>query len=239
MQQGGNLHLMDVPRVPAGPHRRLNPLTGEWTLVSPQRVQRPWQGQVERVPAEDVPAYDPNCYLCPGNARAGGARNPDYQAIHVFTNDFAALLPEAEGNRREEIGNRDQGPDARPTPYSRARLCVSLPSAPLFQAVPVPGTCRVMCFSPRHDLSLPEMPADQIRLVIDAWAAQTAELGRSYRWVQAFENKGTIMGCSNRHPHGQIWALDALPNEPALEDRQQRAYLGEHGRPLLLDYAER
>ena len=193
-------------------HRRYNPLTGEWVLVSPHRTQRPWQGQVERLPAETRPAYDPSCYLCPGNGRAGGAVNPAYDSTFVFTNDFAALTPDAPA-----------GP----------------PDDPLLRAAPARGACRVICFSPRHDLTLPEMPVEQISAVIDVWAAQTAELGQKYRWVQVFENKGAIMGCSNPHPHGQVWALDALPNEPFKEDGQQQAYFAEHGRPLLLDYVAR
>jgi UDPglucose--hexose-1-phosphate uridylyltransferase len=194
------------------PHRRHNPLTGEWVLVSPHRTQRPWQGQVERPTQEGRPAYDPTCYLCPDNERAGGVRNPSYKHTFVFTNDFPALLP-------------DNPPGATA-------------AHPLFRAVPEVGTCRVLCFSPRHDLTLPEMAVQEVRRVVDAWAEQTAELGERYRWVQVFENKGTIMGCSNPHPHGQIWAQDSLPNEPAKEDREQHAYLAGHGRPLLLDYAE-
>jgi UDPglucose--hexose-1-phosphate uridylyltransferase len=195
------------------PHRRLNPLTGEYVLVSPQRVSRPWQGQVERPAAETRPAYDPTCYLCPGNARAGGARNPAYETTFVFTNDFAALEDHPPG---------DEAADE---------------AASLLRAEPVRGTCRVICFSPRHDLTLPEMAVGEIRRVVDLWAAQTTELGATYRWVQVFENKGAAMGSSNPHPHGQIWALDALPNEARKEDERQRAYLAAHGRPLLLDYA--
>ncbi len=191
------------------PHRRLNPLTGEWIQVSPHRTKRPWQGQVEKTPPETRPSYDPTCYLCPGNERAGGLRNPDYPGTFVFTNDFAALMPAA--------------PDAPP-------------GNPLLQAQTSRGTCRVMCFSPRHDLTLPEMELPDIRGVVDTWAAQTAELGQTYRWVQVFENKGAIMGCSNPHPHGQIWALDVLPNEPFKEDVNQRNYWEQHGRALLLDY---
>jgi len=193
------------------PHRRYNPLTGEWVQVSPQRTQRPWLGQVERGPGETRPAFDPGCYLCPGNARAGGVRNPDYASTFVFTNDFAALLPE--------------------TP-----LGVQSPH-PLLRLQSVPGTCRVICFSPRHDLTLAEMPIPQIRGVVDAWAEQVTDLGKSYRWVQVFENKGEVMGSSNPHPHGQVWALDALPNEPAKEEERQRAYYGQYGHPLLMDYA--
>lgn len=193
------------------PHRRLNPLTGEWIQVSPHRTKRPWQGQVEKTPPETRPSYDSTCYLCPGNERAGGLRNPDYPGTFVFTNDFAALMPAA--------------PDAPP-------------GNPLLQAQTSRGTCRVMCFSPRHDLTLPEMELPDIRGVVDTWTAQTAELGQTYRWVQVFENKGAIMGCSNPHPHGQIWALDVLPNEPFKEDVNQRNYWEQHGRPLLLDYEQ-
>ena len=194
------------------PHRRYNPLTGEWVQVSPHRTQRPWQGQVEKTPGQDRPAYDPGCYLCPGNTRAGGDRNPPYSSTFVFTNDFAALLPD--------------------TP------AVAYGPHPLLRSQSSPGTCRVICFSPRHDLTLAEMPAGEIRLVVDAWAGEVSELGQRYRWVQVFENKGEIMGCSNPHPHGQVWALDDLPNEPAKEELHQREYYAEKGRPLLVDYAD-
>lgn len=193
------------------PHRRLNPLTGEWVQVSPHRMKRPWLGQVEKTPPETLPAYDPACYLCPGNARAGGRQNPTYDSTFVFDNDFAALLP-----------------NTPPAPVSH----------PLLRAQANSGVCRVVCFSPRHDLTLPEMPLSAIRQVVNVWAAQTAELGAQYRWVQVFENKGAIMGCSNPHPHGQIWALDTLPNEPGKEDLQQRAYWQARQRPLLLDYVQ-
>ena len=193
------------------PHRRYNPLMDEWLLVSPHRTKRPWKGQVEKPPLEARPRYDPTCYLCPGNKRASGERNPNYESTFVFTNDFAALLPD--------------------TPRA------STVSHPLLHTESERGTCRVICFSPRHDLTLPEMPVEEIRGVVDVWAAQTAELGRRYRWVQVFENKGEIMGCSNPHPHGQVWGSSALPNGPAKEERQQRAYFEEHGLPLLVDYA--
>jgi len=199
------------------PHRRYNPLTGDWILVSPHRTKRPWKGQVEKPPPEVRPQYDPTCYLCPGNVRAGGERNPQYESTYVFTNDFAALLPDT--------------PDTSVSPD------------PLLRAEGQQGTCRVICFSPRHDLTLPEMAVEDIRCVVDVWAEQTAELGRRYAWVQIFENKGAVMGCSNPHPHGQIWAGSALPNEPAKEERQQRAYFEErdgctHPRePLLVAYA--
>jgi UDPglucose--hexose-1-phosphate uridylyltransferase len=191
------------------PHRRYNPLIGEWVLVSPHRTRRPWQGQVEKRLPEQRPIYDPTCYLCPGNERAGGVRNPPYETTFVFTNDFAALLPD--------------------TPAVE-------PAHPLLRAQSVRGTSRVICFSPRHDLTLPEMNTADIRRVVDVWAEQTAELGHTYRWVQLFENKGAMMGASNPHPHGQVWALDRLPNEPAKEARQQREYFAADGRPLLLDY---
>lgn len=193
------------------PHRRYNPLTGEWVLVSPHRTRRPWQGQVEKPPPETRPPYEPACYLCPGNRRAGGAQNPRYESTFVFTNDFAALLPD--------------------TPAA------SLAPHPLLRAESEQGTCQVICFSPRHDLTLPEMTVEEIRIVVDVWAEQTTELGQRYDWVQVFENKGEIMGCSNPHPHGQIWAGSALPNEPAKEERQQRAYFEEYRSPLLVDYA--
>ena len=193
------------------PHQRYNALTGEWVLVSPHRAKRPWQGQVEKTPPENKPPYDPKCYLCPGNERVGGATNPNYEHTFVFTNDFAALLP-----------------DTPPAPASPSDL---------FRPQNVSGTCRVICFSPRHDLTLPEFPLLDIRRVIDLWSDQVQELETTYKWVQVFENKGAMMGSSNPHPHGQIWALDALPNEPRKEDEQQRMYFANHNAPLLLDYA--
>jgi UDPglucose--hexose-1-phosphate uridylyltransferase len=196
--------------LPQLPHRRYNPLTGEWILVSPQRALRPWLGQVERIAEARRPTYDPNCYLCPGNLRANGARNPNYRHTFVFVNDFSALLPDTP---RTEISD-----------------------SPLLRAVTLPGECRVICFSPRHDLSLAEMEVEDIRRVVDVWIEQTNELGKRYAWVQVFENKGEVMGCSNPHPHGQIWALDALPNEAAKEHRQQTLYYQENKRILLLDY---
>jgi UDPglucose--hexose-1-phosphate uridylyltransferase len=194
------------------PHRRLNPLTGEWVLVSPHRMRRPWQGRVERISSSQMPEYDPNCYLCPGNMRAGGERNPAYASTFVFTNDFPALLP-------DECADDATG-------------------GGLLLRQPVSGTCRVLCFSPRHDLTLPEMSVTEICEVVDLWCRQTTELGLSYRWVQVFENKGAVMGCSNPHPHGQIWAMNALPSEPAKEDSHQRAHFAAAGHALLLEYVE-
>ncbi len=192
------------------PHRRHNPLTGETILVSPHRNKRPWQGRIEKLPPTDRPAHDPACYLCPGNERANGARNPHYDSTYVFTNDFAALLADT--------------PSADST-------------HPLLHASGARGTSRVICFSPRHDLTLGSMDLPDIRRVIDMWAEQTAELGQTYRWVQVFENKGEAMGASNPHPHGQIWATDYVPDLPAREDDHQRRYHAAHGSPLLVDYA--
>jgi UDPglucose--hexose-1-phosphate uridylyltransferase len=192
------------------PHRRHNPLTGEWLLVSPHRAKRPWKGKIEETAPAQRPAYDPTCYLCPGNRRAEGVVNPAYESTFVFVNDFRALLEE--------------------TPV------VGAEGSPLLRAQTVRGTCRVICFSPRHDLTLPQMGLPEIRRVVDVWAEQTEELGRRWRWVQVFENKGDLMGCSNPHPHGQVWAGDALPNEPAKEEASQRAYRERHGSVLLLDY---
>jgi len=194
------------------PHRRLNRLTGEWVLVSPHRTARPWQGQVEPPLVGQRPAYDPDCYLCPGNARAGGATTPPYETVYVFDNDFASLLP-------------DVGPS-------------SLSDRGLLVAEHERGLCRVVCFSPRHDLTLGDMTPAQIRPVIEMWAAQYAELGAVdwVRHVQIFENRGAMMGASNAHPHGQIWANERLPNEPAKELAEQRLYSVDHGRCLLCDY---
>lgn len=195
------------------PHRRYNPLTGEWMLVSPHRAKRPWQGQIEDTPPDTRPQYDPTCYLCPGNTRANGVENPNYPDTYVFDNDFAALLPE----------------DAGEAPHIH----------PLLQAETEQGTCRVLCFSPRHDLTLALMDRLAIRRVVDMWSDQTRELSTLpyINYVQIFENRGAMMGASNPHPHGQIWATKHLPEQVAREDERQRAYMSEHGRSLLMDYA--
>jgi len=195
------------------PHRRFNPLRGEWVLVSPHRTKRPWLGQVEKVASDNRPAYDPKCYLCPGNQRMGSDVNPKYDATLVFTNDFSALLTDT--------------PEMAEVPDD------------LLRVEPTRGECRVICFSPRHDLTLAEMAVSDIRKVVDVWATQTTELGERYRWVQVFENKGAAMGCSNPHPHGQIWASNFVPNEIIAEERGQKDYHEKKGSVLLLDYAKR
>ena len=207
--------MSTIPDNLTGVHRRYNPLTREWILVSPHRMERPWLGQVERVPAATRPAYDPDCYLCPGNVRANGERNPDYRDTFVFDNDFGALLPGAAGVRE---GSKRQ-----------SALLVSHPER---------GVCRVVCFSPRHDLSLAELPVKQIRRIVDTWAQQYSELGNLsfINYVQIFENKGEMMGASNPHPHGQIWANESLPTEVHKEHRAQNDYLQEAESCLLCDY---
>ncbi len=195
----------------ARPHRRFNPLTGGWVQVSPQRMGRPWQGEVSP-PDPPPPPYDPACYLCPGNTRVGGEANPAYEGVYVFPNDFAALTDEPVGPASDD---------------------------PLFRAEGSGGVCRVICFSPDHGKSLPLLTPVQLRAVVDCWADQTAELGARFASVQVFENKGAMMGCSNPHPHGQVWATAHLPQETATEDARQREYYAKHGRPLLLDVAQR
>jgi UDPglucose--hexose-1-phosphate uridylyltransferase len=207
--------MRTILQVHHGVHRRYNPLTREWVLVSPHRMDRPWQGQVEAVPPEARPAYDPGCYLCPGNVRAGGERNPDYQQTFVFDNDFSALLPEAAGVSQAA--------------KTQSALLVSHPER---------GLCRVICYSARHDLSMAQLPSEHIRRVVDVWVEQYIELGALpiIGYVQVFENKGEMMGASNPHPHGQIWANEALPTEVRKEDIAQGDYLHEAGRCLLCDY---
>lgn len=195
------------------PHRRFNPLTGQWVLVSPHRAKRPWQGQVEKAAPDDRPAHDPDCFLCAGNTRVNGEKNPDYQGTFVFTNDFAALMTDTPASPQSED--------------------------PLFQCESARGTSRVICFSPDHSKTLPELPVPAIRQVIDTWCEQVAELSKDYVWVQVFENKGAAMGCSNPHPHGQIWANSFIPNELAREEQTQKQWLTDKRAPMLLDYAQK
>jgi UDPglucose--hexose-1-phosphate uridylyltransferase len=201
--------------LPAGPHRRYNPLLDEWVVCSPHRLKRPWQGQVEATSEAVLPAYDPTCYLCPGNVRANGAQNPAYANTFAFDNDFAALLPDEEAI--------DGTPDD------------------LFRVERQRGLCRVMCFSPRHDVTLARMSRPEIRAVVDTWTDELASLGAHdwVRYVQLFENKGSMMGCSNPHPHCQIWASEQIPTNPARRLATQRAYHERHGRDLLGDYVAR
>jgi UDPglucose--hexose-1-phosphate uridylyltransferase len=195
------------------PHRRLNPLTGDWVLISPQRTQRPWQGQIEAAAEQPSQEYDPECYLCPGNARAGGQRNPDYTSTFVFDNDFPALVPDTPGGESVHEQN-------------------------IFVAAPEQGICRVGCFSPRHNLAIPAMAAEQMDRVVDMWCDQsTALLNMPFiRHVQIFENRGAMMGASNPHPHCQIWASASIPNELMKEDVAQSRHLASQGSCLLCAY---
>ncbi|HEY3768841.1 MAG TPA: UDP-glucose--hexose-1-phosphate uridylyltransferase [Candidatus Angelobacter sp.] len=204
----------------AHPHRRHNALTGEWVLVSPQRTRRPWQGEVSKPSLEKAPAYDPDCYLCPGNERMSGARNPNYGQTFVFTNDFPALYPMNAQIEAAELG------------------ASAATKQNLLAARAEPGICRVMCFSPRHDLTLSTMSVGEVRGTVESWAEQYQELG-NLDWinhVQIFENRGPMMGASNPHPHCQIWASATIPNEPAKELQQQQSYLQKHRHCLLCDY---
>lgn len=196
------------------PHRRFNPLTREWVLVSPHRTERPWQGQTELQEPESSTPYDPNCYLCPGNTRAGGKRNPSYSHTFVFDNDFAALQP---GTPTAQFDFEGKG---------------------IVVAQTENGICRVVCFSPRHDLTLSRMSPAEIRALIDVWVEEFQSLGQqsSINYVQIFENRGLMMGCSNPHPHGQIWATSTVPNEPRKEQEALAAYQEQHSACLLCDY---
>lgn len=196
-------------------HRRRNPLTGEWIVVSPHRLSRPWQGLSELPPANHRPTHDPECYLCPGNVRANGTKNPQYSETYVFNNDFPALMSAQDNEQLDEIFD------------------------PLMTAQAANGIAKVICFSPDHSLSMAEMTEKDITTVISTWQNEVNELSKTYQWVQVFENKGDIMGCSNPHPHGQIWACDFLPTEAEKEHCQQQTYHQNHQRNLLLDYVKR
>jgi UDPglucose--hexose-1-phosphate uridylyltransferase len=196
-------------------HRRWNPLRQSWVLVSPHRTQRPWQGEVAQKSVPAAITHDPQCYLCPGNTRAGGARNPAYENVFTFVNDYSALLPELPAAS-------DNSP------------------RPLLAAEPVRGICKVLCFHPDHSLTLARMTREEIRPVVDAWASEYGEIG-SLDWieyVQIFENRGAMMGASNPHPHCQIWSTSFIPDEPAAETAAQRDHLARTGRCLLCDYAQ-
>ncbi len=198
------------------PHRRFNPLTGEWVLVSPHRTSRPWDGQREEPDQTQPPPYVDSCYLCPGNTRAGGEINPNYRKTFVFTNDYAALLPEIESSATDD-------PD---------ELIISRSET---------GICRVICYSPRHDLSIARMSPVQVVSIIDSWIEEYRTLGSypSINYVQIFENRGLMMGCSNPHPHGQIWASSTVPDIGASEILHQQRYGEKHGCCLLCTYLAR
>lgn len=193
------------------PHRRYNPLLDEWVLVSPHRFKRPWQGQQEQTEYAEPISYDETCYLCPGNTRVNGAVNDAYEKTFVFKNDFSALNDES---------------------YSADDNC------DLFKTQAVQGESRVLCFSPDHSKSMALLSEKEIKHVIDTWQAQAIGLGGKYKWVQIFENKGSVMGCSNPHPHGQIWAQSEIPSLPARKSKQLQNYWQTHSKPLLLDYVE-
>ncbi|XP_039278706.1 probable galactose-1-phosphate uridylyltransferase isoform X2 [Nilaparvata lugens] len=194
-------------------HIRYNPLKGEWILVSPHRMKRPWSGQMESITTEKVPEFDPQNPLCPGVKRANGMVTDNYDSTFVFDNDFPALL--------EDVPSPEKSDD------------------PLFQMLPATGKCKVMCFHPKSNVTIPVMTLEEIVAIINKWIEESITLGQKYVWVQIFENKGAIMGCSNPHPHCQIWASSFLPNEPRVKDVQQKEYYIKYGTPLLMDYATR
>ncbi|WP_422345504.1 UDP-glucose--hexose-1-phosphate uridylyltransferase [Parasphingorhabdus sp.] len=193
------------------PHRRYNPLKDEWILVSPQRLSRPWQGDEGEL-EEQPPSYDPECYLCPGNGRITGEQNPAYDGVFVFKNDFAALMEDVPVQQADD---------------------------PLFRAETTSGECHVICFSPDHGKSLPQLSRDQIVAVVDTWCELSDRLGQTYTSVQIFENKGAMMGCSNPHPHGQVWAASHVPDELRRENASMRGHFANFGTPMLLDLAQR
>jgi UDPglucose--hexose-1-phosphate uridylyltransferase len=194
------------------PHRRYNPLINEWVLVSPHRAKRPWQGQVETLDEDSRPCYDESCFLCAGNTRINGEVNDKYTDTYVFTNDFAALKQD--------------------TPVASS-------NDPLFKMATEQGESRVICFSPDHSKTLPQLSQNEIVAVVNTWQSQCKELGEHYNWVQVFENKGSMMGCSNPHPHGQIWAQHQLPTLVSKKHRAQQDYFQQYGSNLLQDYASK
>lgn len=206
------------------PHRRLNPLTDDYVLVSPHRAKRPWQGAQEVVPGADIPLYDPKCFLCPGNKRITGDDNPSYESTFVFTNDFPAVRMDDPDYVAEEQSDK------------KSRL---------MKIEGVKGTAYVICFSPNHALTLPYLPVEEVRKVVDAWAAlyddvqrQRIEENAPFKYVQIFENKGAAMGCLNPHPHCQAWCLDTVPNVVSKESTNMEKYLKENKTHLLADYVE-
>ena len=200
-----------------GPHRRRNALNGDWVTVSPQRATRPWQGEAHPDVTSDASAYDPNCYLCPGNVRVNGDVNPAYAAPWAFDNDFPAMSVSESGGLTE----------AEPSSPGAADLFVSESAS---------GRCRVLCYSPDHHKTLSVMTADELHAVIALWCKEVRALRQTHHWVQVFENRGEMMGCSNPHPHGQIWAVDYLPGEARKEDVQQALWREKHQSVLLQDY---
>ena len=233
---------MTVPPADS-PHRRRNALTGEWLTVSPQRTKRPWQGdEAEEIEATGV-TYDPDCYLCPGNTRANGLVNPNYAGPWAFDNDFPALFNEIGPS---EIGLNEIGPDEASLDETRSadaipddvveRQKAAAPERSLFCSEPVSGRCRVLCYSPDHSKTLTKMTETELSAVVQLWSDEVRLLRQQYRWVQVFENKGAMMGCSNPHPHGQIWAVDSLPTEAVKESMTQAAWFKAQGRPLLDQY---
>ena len=269
------------------PHRRYNPLTDAWVLVSPHRNNRPWQGQVEKSATDTRPQYDPSCYLCPTNKRSNGAINPDYSNVFAFDNDFSAVLPDettqnskletqnspnTEGSEKtqnskietqnaentegssfefrvssfelDEVETQNSKLDTQNTLNTEGSSKTQNPKLDtqntLFKVAHERGLCRVVCFSPRHDLTIPEMTTAQIRKVVDLWCSEYTTLGKLdfVNYVQIFENKGAIMGCSNPHPHGQIWAQQSIPDEPLKKQKAQARYFNENGRTLLSGYLE-
>jgi UDPglucose--hexose-1-phosphate uridylyltransferase len=195
------------------PHRRKNPLTGSWVLVSPHRAKRPWSGQIEKTQSEDKPEHDPGCYLCPGNTRAGGIQNPDYKSVYTFVNDFSALLSDTPSGGNDDF---------------------------FFKAESVKGLCKVIIFSPSHRLTIPQMKIEDLIDVGNLWKKEYLELAdnKDINYIQIFENKGAMMGCSNPHPHGQIWATESIPEEILKKCSTQEKYFADNRRFMLIDYIE-